>query len=82
LFLTRNVADNGSGRIIGSNSEHLKLEIINESDPFRVYPAIGFQMSKYFTEINKGNLFDICYSIEENSYRGNTTLQLRLKDIK
>ncbi|MDP4188406.1 MAG: hypothetical protein Q8907_08735 [Bacteroidota bacterium] len=24
----------------------------------------------------------MCYSIEENEFRGNTTLQLRIKDMK
>ncbi len=82
VFLTKNVVDNGCGRIVGNTSEHLKLELIQEKDPFRVYPAIGFQLAQHFNYISKGNPFDICYSIEENEFRGNTTLQIRLKDIK
>ncbi len=82
VFLTKNVSDNGSARIVGNNSDHLKLELIQESDPFHKYPAIAFQMSEHFSYIKNGNPFDICYSIEENAYRGKTTLQLRLKDIK
>jgi single-stranded-DNA-specific exonuclease len=82
VFLTKNVADNGNAKIVGSNSDHLKLEIIHESDPFHTYPAIAFQMSEHFNYIKNGNPFDICYSIEENAYRGNTSLQLRLRDIK
>ena len=82
IFLTKNVVDNGSGRIVGNTSEHLKLELIQETDPFRVYPAIGFQLSEHYPYIKKGNPFDICYSIEENEFRGTTTLQLRLRDIK
>jgi single-stranded-DNA-specific exonuclease RecJ len=82
VFLTKNVVDNGCGRIVGTTSEHLKLELIQEVEPFRVYPAIGFQLAQHFKFINKGNPFDICYSIEENEFRGNTTLQIRLRDIK
>jgi single-stranded-DNA-specific exonuclease len=82
IFLTRNVVDNGCGRVVGSGSEHLKLELIQEVDPFRTYPAIGFQLSKHFKYISKGDPFDICYSIEENEFRGNTTLQIRIRDIK
>jgi single-stranded-DNA-specific exonuclease len=82
VFLTKNVVDNGSGRIVGNAADHLKLELIQEMDPFRIYPAIAFQMSEHFNYIKKGNPFDICYSIEENEFRGTTTLQLRLKDIK
>lgn len=82
VFLTKNVVDNGCGRIVGTTSEHLKLELIQEAEPFRVYPAIGFQLAQHFKFINKGNPFDICYSIEENEFRGTTTLQIRLRDIK
>ena len=82
VFLTKNVVDNGCGRVVGNTSEHLKLELIQEKEPFRVYPAIGFQLAKHFNYISKGNPFDICYSIEENEFRGNTTLQIRIKDIK
>lgn len=82
VFLTKNVVDNGSGRIVGNTGEHLKLELIQEAEPFRVYPTIGFQLAQHFNFIKKGNPFDICYSIEENEFRGNTSLQIRLRDIK
>jgi single-stranded-DNA-specific exonuclease len=82
VFLTKNVVDNGCGRIVGNTAEHLKLELIQETEPFRMYPAIGFQLAQHFKFISKGNPFDICYSIEENEFRGTTTLQIRLRDIK
>ena len=82
VFLTKNVVDNGCGRVVGNTNEHLKLELIQEAEPFRVYPAIGFQMAQHFKIVNKGNAFDVCYSIEENEFRGITTLQIRIKDIK
>ncbi|NJO70205.1 MAG: hypothetical protein HC830_13805 [Bacteroidetes bacterium] len=43
---------------------------------------MGFQLGQHWEYIKSGNPFDICYSIEENEFRGNTCLQLRLKDIK
>jgi single-stranded-DNA-specific exonuclease len=82
IFLTKNVVDNGCGRIVGNTSEHIKLELIQEADPFKVYHAIGFQLAQHYKYIGKGNPFDICYTIEENEFRGNTTLQIRLRDIK
>jgi single-stranded-DNA-specific exonuclease len=82
VFLTKNVVDNGCGRIVGNTGEHLKLELIQEAEPFRVYPTIGFQLAHHFDFIKKGNPFDICYSIEENEFRGTTSLQIRLRDIK
>jgi single-stranded-DNA-specific exonuclease len=82
VFLTKNVVDNGCGRLVGSCGGHLKLELIQEVEPFHSYPAIGFQLGQHWDYIKSGNPFDICYSIEENEFRGNTSLQIRLKDIK
>lgn len=81
-FLSEEVVDNGCGRIVGSTNDHLKLELIQEEDPLHPYPAIAFQQAHHFATISKGIPFDICYSIEENEFRGNTTLQLRIKDMK
>lgn len=82
VFLTKNVVDNGCGRVVGNTGEHLKLELIQEAEPFKVYHGIGFQLAQHHNFIKKGLPFDICYSIEENEFRGNTTLQLRIRDIK
>ncbi len=32
--------------------------------------------------VSGGTLFDVCYTIEENEFRGRRTLQLNIKDIK
>lgn len=82
VFFTETVVDDGSGRIVGNNKEHLKLNIIHEDEPFKPYPAIGFNLSNFYPYISKGYSFDICYCIEENEYRGQTSIQLRIKDIK
>jgi single-stranded-DNA-specific exonuclease len=82
IFLTKNVVDNGCGRIVGTTGEHLRLELIQEAAPFCTYPAIGFQLAHHYKYIKNGNPFDICYSIEENEFRGNTSLQIRIRDIK
>jgi len=82
VFMSSSVFDNGSGRLVGSSSEHLKLELLQKEDPYHQFPAIGFSMVEHFSLIRDGKPFDICYSIEENEFRGNITLQLNLKDIK
>jgi single-stranded-DNA-specific exonuclease len=82
VFATKNVADNGEGRIVGASRDHLKLSLIQETDPFRNFPAIAFQQAKVFDFIQSGDFFDICYAVEENSYRGIANLQLNIKDIK
>ena len=39
-------------------------------------------MADSFEHIRNGNPVDVCYSIVENYYRGNSTIQLRIKDIR
>ena len=82
VFQTENVYDGGKGRKVGADGVHMKLDLIDEKQPFHQIPAIAFNMSEYFDYIKAGNPFYICYSIVENYYRGNSTLQLRIKDIR
>ena len=82
VFLTEHVYDDGNGRKVGPAAQHLKLELIQESQPYRQIGAIGFNMAEYFDHIKAGNPIDICYSVVENYYRGNSTIQLRLKDMR
>jgi single-stranded-DNA-specific exonuclease len=82
VFLTENVVDNGTGKTVGGNGEHLKLNLVQEANPFKVFTAIAFQQGVNLEKILLGRAFDICYSIEENTYRGKSTTQLNVKDMK
>ena len=82
VFLTDDVYDAGNGRRVGAGGVHLKLDLIQESQPYRQIGAIGFNMAQYYDYIKEGNAIDVCYSIVENFYRGSSTVQLRLKDIR
>jgi single-stranded-DNA-specific exonuclease len=82
VFLSENVVDNGYSRTVGANGEHLKLTLIQEENPFKVFPAIGFHQGSYFGKINKGAPFDICYQLMENEFRGRVNLQINLLDMK
>lgn len=82
VFLTENVYDNGNARKVGSDAGHLKLELIQETQPYHHISAIAFNKSEHFEHIKAGNPVDICYSIVENYYRGVTNIQLRIKDLR
>jgi single-stranded-DNA-specific exonuclease len=82
VFITENVYDNGNGRIVGSDSGHLKLELIQEDEPYRPISAIAFHQSEHFDYLQGGNPVDVCYAVAENYYRGIANIQLRVKDIK
>lgn len=82
LFETDNVYDDGTSRKVGPAGQHLKLSLMEESQPYRAIASIGFNMAEHFDHIKEGKPIDVCYSIVENYYRGTSSIQLRLRDIK
>ena len=82
VFISRNIFDTGTGRMVGSSGEHLKLDLCQESTGQKSFPAIAFNQANHFEYIRGGNPFDICYSLEMNEFRGNKNLQLNIRDIK
>jgi single-stranded-DNA-specific exonuclease len=81
VFMASGLRDNGYGRKIGDQKDHLKLNIITGTDQ-KTYSAIGFGMGDKYDLISNGNSFKAAFTIEENHWNGHTTLQLNLKDIK
>ncbi len=79
VFITKGVMDSGSGKIVGSN--HLKLNIVHSQMNSFPISAIAFQLGEYNEQIKNGDKFDICYTIEENEWNSNISLQLNIKDI-
>ncbi len=82
VFVTRQVIGNGNTKIVGKYGEHLKLEVQQKEHPETIFPAIGFNLSEHYNDIKSGKPVDLCYSIEENTFRGITTVQLHVKDIR
>ncbi len=78
IFLSQKVTLIGSAYLVGSN--HLKMTVKQEHSPS--FDCIGFGLSEHIETINSGKPFDMCYSIEENVWRGKKNLQLNLKGIR
>ncbi|MDR1918297.1 MAG: DHH family phosphoesterase, partial [Tannerellaceae bacterium] len=81
VFCSRGVKDYGTSKLVGKDNEHIKLELIDENTKMPVH-AIAFGMHQYSEHIKAMKPFSICYTVEENTYNGNTTIQLLIKDIK
>ena len=81
IFMTKGVIDNGSGRLIGQDKNHLKLAITNTSNS-KTLDGIGFGMSDYFSTIKDKQPFDVCFILELNEWNGTSKLQLRVRDIR
>lgn len=82
VFVTEDVFDAGTSRMVGKNNEHLKLDLVEPDVNSGIFSAIAFNQSNKFDLITSGLPFDVCYSITENEYRGKTSLQLFIRDIK
>ncbi len=66
-------------RTVGSDAKHLKLNL--EKDK-KIFPAIAFGMGDKLAKIKIGDQIDVAFSVEENIWNGNKTLQLKVKDIQ
>lgn len=81
IFASKKVLDYGTSRLVGKEQEHLKLELVDASSE-NVINGIAFRMHEYNDHLKALNPLDICYTIEENSFNGNTSIQLMIRDIK
>ncbi|MES2487518.1 MAG: single-stranded-DNA-specific exonuclease RecJ [Bacteroidota bacterium] len=80
VFVSRGIKDSGSGKAIGSDETHLKL-FVKQGDS-QGFGAIGFGLASKMEVACNGGTFDAAYSIDENEWNGQTSLQLRLRDIR
>ncbi|MEO9966185.1 MAG: single-stranded-DNA-specific exonuclease RecJ [Reichenbachiella sp.] len=77
VFCSRNVFLKKDPRVL--KEKHLKL-FISQAGCANNFDVIGFGLGHFHDQLDAP--FDIVYTIEENHYKGNTTLQLMLKDIR
>ena len=80
VFISQNlVAEPTSIRIL--KEEHLKMTVRHEGSNEK-FDAIAFRMAHFHQLVTNGQKFNLCYTIDENTFRDNTTLQLMVKDIQ
>lgn len=77
-FVTRGVSDYGDARTM-SEGKHLRMVVQKDG---KKLPGVAFKQGDKFKAVASGAPVDIAYCIEKNTFRGNTTLQLNIKDIK
>ena len=78
VFVSRNVYTYGAATIVGN--KHLKMCV--HQDNMTYYNCIGFGLGEYLDQINSGTAFDICYTIEENTWKEKKSIQLSIKGIR
>ena len=77
VFITKKVRDTGYSKIVKEAHIRFVLKQNNTS-----ITGIGFNMSDKFPLLQMNQPIDIVYTIDENEYNGNITLQLKVVDIR
>lgn len=80
IFMSNFLKDTGYGKCVGEDKTHLRLTVKQEEGPQLV--CIGFGLGDKIEVIESKQTFKAVYSIDENHWQGNVSLQLKLQDIK
>ncbi|OZV70912.1 single-stranded-DNA-specific exonuclease RecJ [Winogradskyella aurantia] len=80
VFMTQDIRDTGWGKCVGEDDKHIRFTATQSPNDKLV--CIGFGLGDKIDLIKKQQSFSAVYTIDENHWNGNTTLQLKLKDIK
>ncbi len=78
LFLCRNLINNHGTRAV-SDGRHLHLDL---TDRVVAMTGIAFGQGDKAIYLQNGEPADVCFYLDENTYRGHTTLQMNAQDIK
>jgi len=81
VFMASGLRDNGFGKKVGKEGAHLKLSLISGSN-FKTRDAIGFNLGEKLDLVHNGQAFKAVFTLESNTWKGTTRLQLNLKDLK
>ena len=77
VFIAKNVIDSGYSKIV--KDAHIRFVLKQNRTTLT---GIGFNMSDKFNLIQQNKPLDIVFTIDENEYNGNTTLQIKMIDFK
>lgn len=80
VFCSRGVLDTGFAKLVGNN--HLKLEVYQPNTKLNKVEAIGFNKGDYLNFFKRNIPVDIVYKIKVNEFRGTTSIQLMIDEIK
>lgn len=86
VFVTEDLKDTGYGKTVGEDDKHLRITVVSPREQSRGLQqklvCIGFGLGDKLNLIEDKKLFKAVYSVDENEWKGNVSLQLKLRDIK
>ncbi|WP_116771467.1 single-stranded-DNA-specific exonuclease RecJ [Maribacter litoralis] len=80
VFMAENLQDTGYAKGVGKDEAHLKLAVVQQGS--HKIDGIGFNMGNKLSKVTGRKPFNAVFSIDENEWQGNVSLQLKLKDIQ
>ena len=80
VFMSENLRDTGYAKGVGDGEKHLKLSVTQNGS--RPIGGIGFNLGDKLPTVKNKGTFSAIFSIEENEWNGNVSMQLKLRDIK
>jgi single-stranded-DNA-specific exonuclease len=78
VFVTKGISAFDKPRVL--KEQHLKFRV--KSGPGHYLDGVAFGLSRFADDLAAGKTFDVAYTLEVNTYRGERTLQIMVKDIK
>ena len=81
IFLTKNLIVEEL-RWVGNGEKHLKLFLRPNNETPKIFEAIGFNLSNKFKNIKPGDIIDIVFNLQQDSWNGNKKIQLMIVDLK
>jgi len=81
VFMTDNLHDTGYGKCVGEDKSHLRITATNP-ERTNTLVCIGFGLGDKLDIITDKKPFSAVYSIDENHWNNQVSLQLKLRDIK
>lgn len=60
---------------------HVKF-LAAQKDNENIFNVVGFDLAEHYKRLSQGDFFRMAFTVEENTFNGNTSIQLRIKDIK
>jgi len=79
VFMASGLRDNGYSKPVGSENTHLKLSIVEGANPI-TYNGIGFNLASKIALLQKP--FKAVFTLDENIWNNQSSIQLKVKDIK
>ena len=77
VFITKNISDTSWSKIV--KEQHIRFVVKQDNI---VFTGIGFNLAEKFHLLQMKKPIDLVYTIDENEWNGETTLQLKVIDFR